>query len=155
MSAKQLCTLMTQPLQTVIQTRFCCQFWLHLLDMRLFYEVVCIVLYVWPKMVFKMSQALLPIKQNCGAVTHRFGFWVSNLVFYAQSTITVISGRRHTDPCIILMHTYFQSGQDSRQSFSTLTKPDQQGSECKTLLATFLSVMPLSLIHIWRCRRWP
>jgi len=39
------------------------------------------------------------------------------------------------NPCIILMHTYFQRDQDSQQSFSTSTKPDQQGLEHKILLA--------------------
>ena len=36
------------------------------------------------------------------------------------------------DPCVILMHTYFQN---SRRLFSTSMKQDRHGSEHKTLLA--------------------
>ena len=39
------------------------------------------------------------------------------------------------DPCVILMHTYFQSDWDSRWWFSASTKPDWQGSEDKILIA--------------------
>ena len=53
---------------------------------------------------------MLPITHNCRSIMHRFEFW-------------------HTDSCVILTHTYFQSNQDSWQSFIDLAHQRNQISK--------------------------
>ena len=90
-------------------------------------------MFFWFKIVFVLL-AVLPITHNCGSDMHKFEFW---------STDSLSHG--------ILTQAYFQSCRDSRWSFSASMKPDQQDSECKTLLVQltsltiFLSVMLIGL----------
>ena len=57
-----------------------------------------------------LPQTVLPITHNCRSIMHRLEFW-------------------HTDSCVILTHTYFQSDQDSWQSFTDLAHQQNQISK--------------------------